>query len=581
MATSVSTSTTNDRLEIDAIIGCDENLAEVHELGKCSEFVGLPALDYIGEKRPEKQDSAALPEKLKWSKSLTALPTFTIREIEKYRKSCSKQGRLINKTFSRGQKFLDERYIDLKSIYCASSFTVFYVKGQCKPSMRKGTKNMRRVHLQLSRKSGDVLGATCSCPAGLSGNCNHIMAFLLEIASYSLKQLLTVPDEAACTSIGRQWGIPSEKKKHREPVMQTSVLKKVGSKGISPTLYDPRLNKDQGSCQKRRERFQQHMQKLDSNNIFSMSLHQPTYIETQFGPQELGSPLSFQLAPVEVCFEVLTNLEVLTDPQPGSIPAMQLLPLNLQVLGIPCLQVPERLNKIKLDSLEAAQKIEQATLGQNDCQQWHEERKFRLTSTAAHSILKRQRNFENLAKEFLRNKTLIEQPLFIQERMRHGLIYEPVAREKYSTVMQFKLKRKVEVRETGLVIQPSIFWLAASPDGLAYDGEYGIIEVKCPHTKRDLTPTEMLSDKKFFCGTENGKPFLKKNHEYYSQIQLAMGLSAVKWCDVVIYSHRGMLILREIFDEVYFKQLVEKMTLFYKEFMLPLYLSCVDQRDLV
>ena len=32
--------------------------------------------------------------------------------------------------------------------------------------------------------------------------------------------------------------------------------------------------------------------------------------------------------------------------------------------------------------------------------------------------------------------------------------------------MKFVLKHDINVRETGLLIQPNLFWLAANPDGL-------------------------------------------------------------------------------------------------------------------
>ena len=50
--------------------------------------------------------------------------------------------------------------------------------------------------------------------------------------------------------------------------------------------------------------------------------------------------------------------------------------------------------------------------------------------------------------------------------------------------MQYKINRNIYIRETGLVIQPSLFWLAASPDGMVIDQEFsdnpGLIEIKCP-----------------------------------------------------------------------------------------------------
>ena len=51
-----------------------------------------------------------------------------------------------------------------------------------------------------------------------------VMALLLElVADYSLRRLKKVPEEKACTSVARQWGIPGNKDLQRAPVMSTTI----------------------------------------------------------------------------------------------------------------------------------------------------------------------------------------------------------------------------------------------------------------------------------------------------------------------------------------------------------------------
>ena len=89
-----------------------------------------------------------------------------------------------------------------------------------------------------------------------------------------------------------------------------------------------------------------------------------------------------------------------------------------------------------------------------------------------------------MANEFLvENKTF---PSFVQEAiMKHGTQHEPVARSKYYEILKLKLKRDISIRETGIVMQPLLFWLAASPDGMVYDRNFDntprLIEIKCPY----------------------------------------------------------------------------------------------------
>ena len=141
--------------------------------------------------------------------------------------------------------------------------------------------------------------------------------------------------------------------------------------------------------------------------------------------------------------------------------------------------------------------------------------------------------------------------------------------------MKFKLKH-VSVRETGIVIQPLLYWLAASPEGLITDESstpiLGLIEIKRPFSKRNRYPQDMLKDKNFYVELRGGMPHLKEEHSngYYSQIQMAMGLSQLKFCDFIVYSFRGMIIICIPFSEIYFIKLTEKLNHFFKNALLYL-----------
>ena len=141
--------------------------------------------------------------------------------------------------------------------------------------------------------------------------------------------------------------------------------------------------------------------------------------------------------------------------------------------------------------------------------------------------------------------------------------------------MKLKLRHFVLVRETGLEIQPSLFWfwLAIYPDGLvAYQtsDKKLLLEIKWSHKKRHMSSIDLVQDPNFYVNWENGKPILKKSHstEYYSQIQLAMGLSGFDTCDFVVYTFKGLVIMRTEFDVSYFDSLIQKLNLFYKKSML-------------
>ena len=165
--------------------------------------------------------NAAVNMETSWGKSLEMLPLFTIKEIEQHRQLSGKTPEsAIIKTLDRGQKFKNECCITSDSIFTICDKSVFYVKGLYKASLKK---EKHSVAVKLSTITSKVLDGSCSCPAGKSGYCNHVMALLLELANYSLSRF-------------SQWGVPGETMQ-KAPVIKTTVQKQPSSK--ITTFYDP------------------------------------------------------------------------------------------------------------------------------------------------------------------------------------------------------------------------------------------------------------------------------------------------------------------------------------------------------
>ena len=172
----------------------------------------------------------------------------------------------------------------------------------------------------------------------------------------------------------------------------------------------------------------------------------------------------------------------------------------------------------------------------------------------------RKRNFQNLSESFLNPDLESDLPAANRDAIRHGRMYEPIARKQYLDVMKFYLNRNIDIRETGLVLQPKLFWLAASPDGLVSDKsnedvrQIGLIEVKCPKSKKNGKINDLVRDQSFYVKYEDGVPVLKKEHPngYYTQTQMAMRLSQITFCDFIVYTFDGIIIFRTQFDEDFF-----------------------------
>ncbi len=124
--------------------------------------------------------------------------------------------------------------------------------------------------------------------------------------------------------------------------------------------------------------------------------------------------------------------------------------------------------------------------------------------------------------------------------MRYGLVRESEAHNDY-------LRKKVmnnplfSVTETGLHIDTTDHWLAASPDGLVTDPSEsaylnGLLEIKCPLLAESTSIHNlctMKEHKSSFCLSSKGSStfYLKRNHNYYYQIQGQLHVTRLNWCD--------------------------------------------------
>ena len=160
-------------------------------------------------------------------------------------------------------------------------------------------KEKRRVTVKFNRRNGKVESSSCTCPAGNSAYCNHVMGLLFEIADYSLHQLSKVPEEISHTSRLRLWGVPGEKYTPKSPILQTVVKKLPTKREISSTLYDPR--KTQALSVERLSKMQSELRKINTRIGFSNCIPPVTNTtkmrNAMHGLFIVGSPLSFRLNP--------------------------------------------------------------------------------------------------------------------------------------------------------------------------------------------------------------------------------------------------------------------------------------------
>ena len=93
------------------------------------------------------------------------------------------------------------------------------------------------------------------------------------------------------------------------------------------------------------------------------------------------------------------------------------------------------------------------------------------------------------------------------------------------------------VHDSGLIINPELPFLGATPDGnvsCACCGK-GIVEIKCPYCHKGDT-IEVASEDKKFCLTKgsDGHICLDRVHAYYYQVQTQLFVANVDYCDFCV-----------------------------------------------
>ena len=165
----------------------------------------------------------------------------------------------------------------------------------------------------------------------------------------------------------------------------------------------------------------------------------------------------------------------------------------------------------------------------------------------------------------------------VKEMLNRGNANEDIAKEKFKNVMIYQLNQNIKILETRLSVQPCIPWLGASPDGLVLIASKPcLIEIKCPYTKRNENPNDLVKEETFYIGSlPTGELFLKKDHlfGYYTQVQMAMGLFGLTLCLFIVYVCKGIVLVNVDFDECYFLDVIDKLSYFYKKCNLLFYVS--------
>ncbi|KAJ4944639.1 hypothetical protein JOQ06_013182 [Pogonophryne albipinna] len=334
------------------------------------------------------------------------------------------------------------------------------------------------------QEDGTVVMAHCTCMAGLGEVCSHAAALMFTVLAAVEKRENQTCTEKPCT-----WTQPSTKMAKYDEVSNIFAIKE----------------------QVQTEDLFQHMRpSADDFKLFCEQLHQSEEQETKPKKSAILSVIeghSHRYTPKTVQVDLPTPLT--------SLYQSSRLVLDLPALLEEGAKVFEELNLTP----EPCLLVEEKTRKRSRSRVWFEQRAGRVTASSFHEAAKTESS-----SSLIKRVCYPRSSQFSTEATRWGLQNEDTAIKSYLVAMQDH-HEDINVAASGLILNPELPWIGASPDGVVTCAchEPGILEMKCPFSAKDRSLLECTKDSRF-CLTipEGGVMSLKLNHSYMYQVQAQM-----------------------------------------------------------
>ena len=216
--------------------------------------------------------------------------------------------------------------------------------------------------------------------------------------------------------------------------------------------------------------------------------------------------------------------------------------------------------------------VSSQTVSQHMSPEWHKQRQGRITASNVHDTFTKMNTINKSEPNSVSTKSLCDR-LMGDSGPPHNLAATKYGRrmEERAAKTYLKINSHNNLKSTkpGLTVMKGIPYLAASND-LSVECDCcgkGVVEIKCPFSASHTTPSsETVS---YLVRGEDGQDHLKKNTQYYDQMQMQMAVSGCDWGDFFVYSVHGNLTDRVPFDLARWKVLQENCDAFFKDILAP------------
>ncbi|CAN7988746.1 unnamed protein product [Ixodes hexagonus] len=396
-----------------------------------------------------------------WATDLAVVPVVANGTIEDHFGCSTRQLR-------KGWAFSEERYIRRVMVNVPAPYAdCILIRSICVPSMKSG---LYKQLVALNQNSV-VVKAHCDCVAGLSETCQHVAALLFVVADIQ---------QPSSTGSRCLWNVPSQNAKRACPAplkditFKKHVVHKKKEVKVKRQLLS--VSAPSGGCLDDVKHYVDAIKSKEPGLLWCRYVGQP-------------EPPRFQCP-------------ILDDDDLHSKKCRQL--FRAQMEAIRPLELAE------------ASAICSATVGQGRNPLWKRERVGRITASNFTRVVHCQQP-ESLVRDILYPQNVKLKP---GDLRLYGIENEGKAVQQYLELMTY-YDKEVRVEEAGLLVYHEYPCIGASPDRIVYDGEeVGVLEVKCPLSKKGQTPKAAALDKKFYAYILEGEVTLKRDSAHYYQVQV-------------------------------------------------------------
>ena len=477
------------------------------------------------------------------------------------------------------------------------------------------------VTILICKSSCSIKMAYCTCPAGLSGCCNHAIATMYCLEDY-ISSGLQEEEKKGCTERLQVWNRPNPQHIIGRPTDEVMLTKKVYGVEKRPKLHS--INKwdcrpmsrrivDPNKARRLRERLstiqEERLQSTDKALHSAGTLSelkkaaQAKSLINMYGTSGYLQMLDDEPAPLESREEFLKKekeerlsraaekkrkfqeelvtkqLRVQHDHKYAlySVDKSQTENLAFSATNINHLVRSLYANHVCIN-VTAIHELEINTRGQCNSEVWHHERQLRITASIIKEVCHRKDSTS--CRPFLVKK-LSPTPT-TTPAMRYGIRHEQYAIESYKNYCKLN-GAEISVEPCGLFVDSSEPWLAASPDGIVFEPfqnnayRKGCLEVKCPFSCKQKRIANVCRENTSFCiKDKNGTLSLSNSHAYYYQIQTQMHVTKLPWCDFVVWSPVDDLFVERVqYNKQFVLGVITKARSFYFDVYLPAVVPCV------